>query len=107
MKISTTLIALCAVLADASNPKRGMISDLDSSTYSADVEKFISPKVTKLSWYYSFGHYPDAKFSSRYQFVMQQFGIDTTSDNGNKSVHSQSYSANISLLIRNLQFQEP
>jgi len=82
-------LALCSSMVDASNPKRGMISDLDSKTYNADVAKFISPDVTKLSWYYSFGHYPDAKFSSRYPFVMQQFGIDTTSDNGNKYVSSQ------------------
>lgn len=81
----TSLLALCATTVMAGNPKRGMISDLDSKTYSQDVVKFTSPDVTKLSWYYSFGHYPDARFSARYEFVMQQFGVDTTpTSDGNK-----------------------
>lgn len=76
-------ISLCA-LAEASNPKRGMISDLaPASDYNRDAAALTSPKVSKVSWYYSFGHYPDKKFSSCYQFTMMQFGIDTTSDNGN------------------------
>ena len=87
--LRTTLIALLALCAtiEAKNAKRGMISDLDSTTYTKDAADFTSDKVKTLSWYYSFGHYPDSEFSNRgYEFVMQQFGVDTTSDNGNKFV---------------------
>jgi len=103
--LKTTLISLLALCAtiEASNPKRGMISDLDSSTYTKDAADFTSDKVKKLSWYYSFGHYPDAEFSNRgYEFVMQQFGIDTTSDNGNKCVYPSSLNS-VFLLTTSLQ----
>lgn len=83
-------LSLLALLVSAvlCNPKRGMISDLNSATYNSDVAALTSTKVKSVSWYYSFGHYPDPKYSARYQFTLQQFGIDTTSDNGNKCVPS-------------------
>ncbi|PSK33424.1 hypothetical protein C1H76_3602 [Elsinoe australis] len=71
-------LALCATSALASNPKRGLISDVNAGTYKRDSNQLT--KGSEVSWYYSFGQYPDSKFSSRYQFTMQQFGIDTTAD---------------------------
>jgi len=73
--LSLATLSLCT-LGSASNPKRGLISDVNGATYKEDSNALTSSRVKSVSWYYSFGHYPDSKFSKRYDFVMQQFGVD-------------------------------
>lgn len=81
-------LSLCT-LGSASNPKRGLISDVNGATYKEDSNALTSSRVKSVSWYYSFGHYPDSKFSKRYDFVMQQFGVDEKPAGKNKYVLSR------------------
>lgn len=86
--LSLATLSLCT-LGSASNPKRGLISDVNGATYKEDSNALTSSRVKSVSWYYSFGHYPDSKFSKRYDFVMQQFGVDEKPAGKNKYVLSR------------------
>ncbi|KAG8628702.1 hypothetical protein KVT40_002567 [Elsinoe batatas] len=76
--IIPSLLPLAALFATtlAANPKRGLISDFNAASNVADAKKFTSPANSQLSWYYSFGQYPNQQMSTKYQFVMQQFGVN-------------------------------
>ncbi|PNS19653.1 hypothetical protein CAC42_7497 [Sphaceloma murrayae] len=94
------VLALCAS-AHAANPKRGIISDVNQNTRDADTARFTDSRATALSWYYSFGQYPDSEFSKRYQFVMQQFGVNESPEaDGNNF-------KNIKLLMSEVDKQRP
>ncbi|KAF4550016.1 Glycosyl hydrolase catalytic core domain-containing protein 7 [Elsinoe fawcettii] len=69
------LAVICSTAA-AANPKRGMISDFNANTATKDGKRFTAPAVTSLSWYYSFGQYQNTEMQKRYEFVMQQFGVN-------------------------------